>query len=133
MAGAAGPRDAAAAAGAAPVRDLGGAAAASPPGGAARYGLGFIPTIGDEDLTHAYVDACVEAEGRDPGVVVLPADRPRPRGRGPRQAWAQVGDHLLHDAGTYASWQPAGQRTHITPRRRRHVEGLRAAKGYLPS
>lgn len=98
---------------------------------AARFGLSFFPTIADEALQEAYLAACA-AEGREPGLVVLP------RGpafvhvaEDPDKAWAEVGPHLLHDARTYASWQPAGQRTHVTPDDVSDVAGLRAAGRYL--
>jgi alkanesulfonate monooxygenase SsuD/methylene tetrahydromethanopterin reductase-like flavin-dependent oxidoreductase (luciferase family) len=98
---------------------------------AARFGLGFFPTVGADDLKDAYVDACA-AEGREPGIVVLPQGPAYVHvADDPDKAWADIGDHLLHDARTYASWQPAGQRTHVTPTDVSDVESLRAAGGYL--
>jgi alkanesulfonate monooxygenase SsuD/methylene tetrahydromethanopterin reductase-like flavin-dependent oxidoreductase (luciferase family) len=97
---------------------------------AARHGLGFIPTIADEGLAEAYVAACAEA-GREPGIVVLPAGPALVHvAEDPDRTWAQVGEHLLHDARAYAAWQPAGQRTHITRGAVDTVEALRAAGTY---
>jgi hypothetical protein len=48
----------------------------------------------------------------------------------PDRTWSQIGPHLLHDAMTYSSWQPKGQRTEM----RSHattVEELRAEGKYL--
>ena len=32
----------------------------------------------------------------------------------PDKLWAEIGEHLLHDARTYTSWQPEGQSSHVS-------------------
>jgi alkanesulfonate monooxygenase SsuD/methylene tetrahydromethanopterin reductase-like flavin-dependent oxidoreductase (luciferase family) len=83
---------------------------------AARFGLGFFPPVGDDDLAQVYYDECARL-GREPGWVALP------KGPGtlfvsedPDRAWAQLAPHLLHDAMTYASWQTPDIRSHVHSR-----------------
>jgi alkanesulfonate monooxygenase SsuD/methylene tetrahydromethanopterin reductase-like flavin-dependent oxidoreductase (luciferase family) len=80
---------------------------------AARLGLGFFPAVGDRALAEAYRDECRRL-GQPEGPVLLP------RGPGavfvsedPDRTWAAIGDHLLYDAATYASWQGRGQRSQV--------------------
>ena len=80
---------------------------------AARLGLGFFPSIGDRALAEAYRDECRRL-GQPEGAVLLP------RGPGavfvtedPERTWATIGEHLLYDAATYASWQGRGQRSQV--------------------
>jgi alkanesulfonate monooxygenase SsuD/methylene tetrahydromethanopterin reductase-like flavin-dependent oxidoreductase (luciferase family) len=83
---------------------------------AARLHAGFFPAVGDPRLAEVYREACA-AEGFDRGFVTLPS------GPGfvhvsddPERDWARIGPHALYDVQTYASWQPAGQRSSM------HVE-----------
>jgi alkanesulfonate monooxygenase SsuD/methylene tetrahydromethanopterin reductase-like flavin-dependent oxidoreductase (luciferase family) len=98
---------------------------------AARFGLGFFPTIADPALKDAYEQACAD-HGRAPGIVVMPQGPAFVHvAEDPDREWAHVGEHLLHDARTYAAWQPAGQRTHVTAGDVTSVEALRATGSYL--
>ena len=98
---------------------------------AARFELGFLPTMGDDDLSDAYLAEC-ERLGHAPGIVVSPSGPAVVHvAEDPDRAWAEVGRHLLHDAQTYAAWQPPGQRTHVTRHQADSVEELRAAGDYL--
>lgn len=80
---------------------------------AARFGLGFFPPVGDDDLAQVYRDEC-ERLGRPAGMVLMPS------GPGsvlcaedPDAAWERVGEHLLHDATSYRSWQTDDIRSHV--------------------
>ena len=80
---------------------------------AARFGFGFFPPVGDQALVDLYLAEC-ERLGQQPGIVALPA------GPGtlfvaedPDKMWAEIGEHLLHDAMTYASWQTDDIRSHV--------------------
>ncbi len=95
---------------------------------AARLGLPFAPPIADPALFDCYQEAC-RARGQE-GFVVSPGE---PSGtfvsRDPEATWEQIGPHVLHDARTYASWQPAGQRAYAHARGE-SVEALRAEGKY---
>jgi hypothetical protein len=78
---------------------------------AGRFGLDFLAQSDGAGLLEAYRDECAR-HGREPGNVTLPdptvpvttfvaddVDR----------AWEELGPHLLHDATTYASWNPRGR------------------------
>ncbi len=78
---------------------------------AARLGLPFMPSIGDQDLADLYY-AEAEAAGFDnpfalvpsgPGFVHVTED--------PERVWDQIARHALFDAETYASWQKPDQRS----------------------
>jgi alkanesulfonate monooxygenase SsuD/methylene tetrahydromethanopterin reductase-like flavin-dependent oxidoreductase (luciferase family) len=80
---------------------------------AARFGFGFFPPVGDQELVQIYLDEC-ERLGHRPGIVALPA------GPGtlfvsedPDRTWAEIGEHLLHDAMSYNSWQTPDVRSHV--------------------
>jgi alkanesulfonate monooxygenase SsuD/methylene tetrahydromethanopterin reductase-like flavin-dependent oxidoreductase (luciferase family) len=80
---------------------------------AARFGLGLFPSTPDPELERIYLDECARL-GREPGMVALPG------GPGtlfvaedPDKFWAQIGEHLLHDAMTYRSWQTEDIRSHV--------------------
>jgi alkanesulfonate monooxygenase SsuD/methylene tetrahydromethanopterin reductase-like flavin-dependent oxidoreductase (luciferase family) len=96
---------------------------------AARFGLGLFPSVRDEGLVAHYREAC-ERQGHPPGIVALPG------GPGalfvsddPDRTWARIGPALLHDATTYASWQPPGQ-TSAVHSHASTVEELRAEGVY---
>jgi alkanesulfonate monooxygenase SsuD/methylene tetrahydromethanopterin reductase-like flavin-dependent oxidoreductase (luciferase family) len=96
---------------------------------AARFGLSFFPPVGDKDLSQLYRDECVRL-GKEPGMVLMP------KGPGtlyvaedPDKAWAQIGEHLLHDAMTYHTWQSADIRSHVNSHAST-VEELRAEGVY---
>lgn len=80
---------------------------------AARFGFGFFPPVGDQALADLYLAEC-ERLGRRPGIVALPA------GPGtlfvaddPDRMWSEIGEYLLADAMTYASWQTNDIRSHV--------------------
>lgn len=82
---------------------------------AARFGLGFFPPIGDEELSALYIEEC-ERLGKTPGLVLAP--HPEQPGtlfvsEDPDKAWAELGPYLLHDAVTYHSWQTADVRSSV--------------------
>lgn len=96
---------------------------------AARYGFGFFPAYGDETLVQLYHEEC-ERLGTQPGLVALP------KGPGtlfvaedPDKMWAEIGEHLLHDAVTYNSWQTPDIRSHVKADAKT-VEELRAEGVY---
>ena len=97
---------------------------------AARLGVGFFPAIDDEDLAAVYRREC-ENRGLRPGPVVLP------RGPGfihisddPERDWQLIMPYAMHEASTYASWQPAGQRSTVRVDATSPAE-LRASGRYL--
>jgi alkanesulfonate monooxygenase SsuD/methylene tetrahydromethanopterin reductase-like flavin-dependent oxidoreductase (luciferase family) len=97
---------------------------------AARFGLPFLPTIGDPELTAAYNAEC-ERLGKDPVFALEPQGPAMVHvAEDPERAWAEVGRHLLHDAQVYDSWQPPGQRTMVTGGNSDTVENLRADGRY---
>jgi len=80
---------------------------------AARFGFSMFPSTDDPELYRRYLQECEKA-GTTPGFVG------RPSGPGtlfvaddPDRLWGHIGDHLLHDAMTYRSWQPEGQQSHV--------------------
>jgi alkanesulfonate monooxygenase SsuD/methylene tetrahydromethanopterin reductase-like flavin-dependent oxidoreductase (luciferase family) len=96
---------------------------------AARLGVGFFPAVGDRSLAEAYKDECRRL-GQPEGAVMMP------RGPGavfvsedPERTWATIGEHLLYDAATYASWQGRGQRSQVKAEAAT-VEELRAGGVY---
>jgi alkanesulfonate monooxygenase SsuD/methylene tetrahydromethanopterin reductase-like flavin-dependent oxidoreductase (luciferase family) len=81
---------------------------------AARFGFGLFPPTADSEMVELYRAEC-ERLGKEPGFVALPG------GPGtlfvaedPDKLWAEIGEHLLHDATTDTSWQPDGQRSHVS-------------------
>jgi len=96
---------------------------------AARLGFSMFPSTDDPELYRTYLAEC-ERLGTTPGFVG------RPSGPGtlfvaddPDRLWGHIGDHLLHDAMTYRSWQPDGQESHVKANAT-SVEELRAEGVY---
>ena len=96
---------------------------------AGRLGLPFQPAVDTPEVLELF-----RAESRRHGVenpIVLPP------GSGemiwvsedPDREWSRIGRHLLHDAVTYASWQPASQRSAVHSDAQT-VEQLRAEGRY---
>ena len=79
---------------------------------AARFGLPFGPPIHDEALNAVYREECarlgvarpVLIDPVEPWMLFVAKD--------PDAAWAAIGEHWLHDARTYASWQRPEQRSY---------------------
>jgi alkanesulfonate monooxygenase SsuD/methylene tetrahydromethanopterin reductase-like flavin-dependent oxidoreductase (luciferase family) len=78
---------------------------------AGRYGLALLANANVPGMREAYEAACRE-HGHPPGPTMLP-DRDHPSvvfvADDIEQAWSELGEHLLHDARTYAEWNPGDQ------------------------
>jgi alkanesulfonate monooxygenase SsuD/methylene tetrahydromethanopterin reductase-like flavin-dependent oxidoreductase (luciferase family) len=78
---------------------------------AGRYGLGLLANANVAGMRKAYEAAC-RAHGHPPGPTFLP-DRDHPSvcfvADDVEQAWLELGEYLLHDARTYAEWNPGNQ------------------------
>lgn len=78
---------------------------------AGRYGLGLLANAKVAGMQEAYEAACRE-HGHQPGPVFLPG-RDTPSvvfvADDVDQAWSELGEHLLHDAKTYAAWNPGNE------------------------
>jgi alkanesulfonate monooxygenase SsuD/methylene tetrahydromethanopterin reductase-like flavin-dependent oxidoreductase (luciferase family) len=80
---------------------------------AGRYGLGMLGNANTPGMQEAYEEAC-RKHGHEPGPTLFP-------GRDTAsvtfvaddvdQAWAEIGEHLLHDVRTYAAWNPGDETT----------------------
>lgn len=79
---------------------------------AARFGLPFQPASNDEAMIDLYRSECARL-GHAP--VVLPPGEAVSVfvAEDPDLAWQELGPYLLHDARTYAGWQPASQRSAV--------------------
>ncbi len=75
---------------------------------AGRYGLGMLGNANVAGMQEAYEAACRE-HGHEPGPVFLP-DRETPSvcfvADDVDKAWDELGPYLLHDARSYAEWNP---------------------------
>ncbi|GAA1434167.1 hypothetical protein GCM10009601_58090 [Streptomyces thermospinosisporus] len=80
---------------------------------AARFGLPFFPSAHLPEL-EAYYKARLAEYGTS-GWMMMPsaATSLLHLAEDPEQAWARHGRHFLHEARTYASWQPAGARSAV--------------------
>jgi alkanesulfonate monooxygenase SsuD/methylene tetrahydromethanopterin reductase-like flavin-dependent oxidoreductase (luciferase family) len=94
---------------------------------AGRYGLPLLAQTNLPGMREAYEAACRE-HGNPVGFAVLPArDTPSVMfvADDVDAAWQELGPHLLHDASTYAGWNPGNQTsagfTHVET-----IEELRA-------
>ncbi|HEY1532065.1 MAG TPA: LLM class flavin-dependent oxidoreductase, partial [Galbitalea sp.] len=78
---------------------------------AGRYGLGLMANGNVPGMQEAYEAACRE-NGHTVGPTLLP-DRDEPSvvfvADDVEQAWSELGEHLLHDARSYAEWNPGNQ------------------------
>jgi alkanesulfonate monooxygenase SsuD/methylene tetrahydromethanopterin reductase-like flavin-dependent oxidoreductase (luciferase family) len=78
---------------------------------AARYGMGFLAQTNLPGMQEVYEAACRE-HGREPGPTLLP-DRDTPSvcfvADDIDGAWGELGQYLLHDARSYADWNPGNQ------------------------
>ncbi|MCV7100551.1 LLM class flavin-dependent oxidoreductase [Mycobacterium palustre] len=75
------------------------------------YGLGLLANANVPGMREAYEAACRE-HGHQPGPVLLP-DRDHPSvvfvAEDVDRAWSELGKHMLHDARTYAAWNPGNE------------------------
>ena len=96
---------------------------------AARFGLDFFAQTDGDDLAAAYHDEC-EKQGHPPGNLVLPSpDTPSTIfvADDIDRAWDELGSYLLHDATTYAAWNPQGNTASLSYGKT--VDELRAENG----
>ncbi len=72
----------------------------------ARIDLPFFPQVAGTRLTDAYQEERARL-GREPGLVFAPGPGPLNVfvATDPDATWARIGEHLLHDAWSYAQWQ----------------------------
>jgi alkanesulfonate monooxygenase SsuD/methylene tetrahydromethanopterin reductase-like flavin-dependent oxidoreductase (luciferase family) len=79
---------------------------------AGRFGLPFQPAYGDPALEAAYNDE-LKKNGKE-GFIVMPENISYVHvAEDVDAAWQQVGDHMLYDAQSYASWQQPGQQSAV--------------------
>lgn len=78
---------------------------------AGRYGLGMLANGNVPGMREAYENSC-RKHGFEPGPAFFP-DRNTPSvtfvADDVDQAWSELGEHLLHDARTYAAWNPGNE------------------------
>jgi len=80
---------------------------------AARFGLPFSPASNDAEMLALYQSEC-ERLGVERPFVLPPGEATTVFvSEDPERSWQELGPHLLHDAMTYASWQPASQRSAV--------------------
>ena len=80
---------------------------------AGRYGLGMLGNANTPGMQEAYEEACRQ-HGHQPGPTMFPGrDTPSVTfvADDVDQAWAEIGEHLLHDVRTYAAWNPGDETT----------------------
>ena len=96
---------------------------------AARFGLDFLAQTDGDELGDAYRDECARL-GQTPGNITLPSpDTPTTIfvADDLDRAWEELGPYLLHDATTYAAWNPQGNTASLSYGTT--VEELRAENG----
>jgi alkanesulfonate monooxygenase SsuD/methylene tetrahydromethanopterin reductase-like flavin-dependent oxidoreductase (luciferase family) len=96
---------------------------------AARLGMMFVPQHADPALAEAYDAAAIEA-GNPPGMCLAPGDGSPTSlfvAEDPDAAWAEIGEHLLHDAVMYADWM--GDAASLSVSHATTVDELRAENG----
>lgn len=78
---------------------------------AGRYGLGMLANSNLPGMQEAYETSC-RKHGFEPGATFFP-DRNTPSvtfvADDVDQAWSELGEHMLHDARTYAAWNPGNE------------------------
>jgi alkanesulfonate monooxygenase SsuD/methylene tetrahydromethanopterin reductase-like flavin-dependent oxidoreductase (luciferase family) len=80
---------------------------------AARFGLPYAPPAKLPELETYYEQLCAE-NGTSPLIVSPPEHVSQIFiAEEPDQAWQQIGEHLLHEATTYASWQTPDIRSSV--------------------
>ena len=79
---------------------------------AARFRLPFQPAVNTPEVLELYRREC-RAQGGTPLLLPPGSGEMLWVDRDPDRLWSRIGPHLLHDARTYASWQPAGQRSAV--------------------
>lgn len=78
---------------------------------AGRYGLGMLANANIPGMREAYEESC-RKHGHEPGATFFP-DRDSPSATfvadDVDQAWSELGEYLLHDARSYAAWNPGNE------------------------
>jgi alkanesulfonate monooxygenase SsuD/methylene tetrahydromethanopterin reductase-like flavin-dependent oxidoreductase (luciferase family) len=78
---------------------------------AGRYGLGMLANANIPGMREAYEASC-KKHGHPPGAAFFP-DRDTPSvtfvADDLDRAWAELGEYLLHDARSYAEWNPGNE------------------------
>lgn len=96
---------------------------------AVRFGLPFQPGSNNPEAFELYKELC-EEKGV-PAMLLAPGETELLFvSDDPDRTWSEIGRHLLHDATTYASWQPEGQRSAVHSDATT-VEELRAEGRYV--
>jgi alkanesulfonate monooxygenase SsuD/methylene tetrahydromethanopterin reductase-like flavin-dependent oxidoreductase (luciferase family) len=97
---------------------------------AARLGLDFFPQVHDPALAELYREEC-RSLGREPGHVMLPSTGPGTIfcANDPDAFWDRYGEHLLHEARVYDSWQ--GDHTSAVRDTSSTVKEMRKAGAYV--
>ena len=80
---------------------------------AARLGLPFMPPSNLEDLEAYYYEKCTEYGTA--GFCIMPGDETAMLliNEDPERAWEIAGEHFLHEAMTYSSWQTPAQKSSV--------------------
>ncbi len=92
---------------------------------AARFGLPYQPASNDAAMVAVYEAEC--ARLGVPSQLYLPGTGEMIWvSRDPDRSWAEIGRYLMHEASTYASWQPASQQRSTVHSRAASAEALRA-------
>jgi len=78
---------------------------------AGRYGMGMLANANIPGMRDAYEESC-RKHGHAPGVAFFP-DRSTPSvtfvADDLDRAWSELGEHLFHDARSYAEWNPGNE------------------------
>ncbi|MDD9801266.1 MAG: LLM class flavin-dependent oxidoreductase [Deltaproteobacteria bacterium] len=92
---------------------------------AARFGLPYQPANDDGEMNALYRAEC-ERRGHAPLLLPPGSGETIWVARDPERAWREFGRYLLHEAVTYANWQPPSQQSSVMHSRAGSVEELRA-------
>jgi alkanesulfonate monooxygenase SsuD/methylene tetrahydromethanopterin reductase-like flavin-dependent oxidoreductase (luciferase family) len=97
---------------------------------AARFGLPFQPAVNTPEVIQLYLSECERLGVENPLVLPPGSGQMVWVSEDPERSWSQIGRHLLHDALTYAGWQPSAQRSAVHSDAKT-VEELRREGKYL--
>jgi alkanesulfonate monooxygenase SsuD/methylene tetrahydromethanopterin reductase-like flavin-dependent oxidoreductase (luciferase family) len=80
---------------------------------AARFGLPFQPSVDKPEIFSLYRDECLRLGVEHPLAIPPGSGEMIIVSEDPDRSWTQIGEHLLYEAQSYASWQPEGQRSAV--------------------
>jgi alkanesulfonate monooxygenase SsuD/methylene tetrahydromethanopterin reductase-like flavin-dependent oxidoreductase (luciferase family) len=80
---------------------------------AARFGLPYMPPGYVPELEAYYYEQCKEFGTQGFCAMQLGRTAMTHVAEDPDRVWRDLGDHFLHEAATYASWQPEGQTSSV--------------------